>query len=361
MSLLSKINVAKRFVTKLFTSQLSNKGSFETLQIISPNQIKRVLISRPNHRLGNQLLTTSLIQEVSSYFPDSKIDLFVKGGVAYPIFENYSQIGNIIALPKNHFSDLGKYLLVWLKLRTVKYDLAINVEQGSSSGRLSIKIAKAKLKFYGDLVERDLLISQFPEAKHNAKFSVYIFRAYLQKLGIKTSKQSIFPIDLRLTESEVAQGKIDLKNLEINHKKPTISLFTYATGSKCYDKTWWKNSYEALYNQFGKDFNFIEVLPVENVSQLDFAIPNYYSKEIRAIAGLIANTAIFIGADSGMMHLASASQTTTVGLFSVTDIQKYQPFANGSIAIKTEEQSLNDMVLAIKTVLQNSFKDSKSV
>ena len=46
------------------------------------NKIKRILICRPNHRLGNLLLITPLIQEISETFPDCKIDLFVKGGIA---------------------------------------------------------------------------------------------------------------------------------------------------------------------------------------------------------------------------------------------------------------------------------------
>ena len=67
------------------------------------------------------------------------------------------------------------------------------------------------------------------------------------------------------------------------------------------------------------DVNFVEILPVENISQLNFSIPSYYSKEIRDIAGIIANTSVFIGADSGMMHLATSSGTATLGLFSVTN------------------------------------------
>lgn len=42
-------------------------------------KINRILISRPNHRLGNLLLLTPLVQEVANTFPDSKIDLSRKG------------------------------------------------------------------------------------------------------------------------------------------------------------------------------------------------------------------------------------------------------------------------------------------
>jgi muconolactone delta-isomerase len=60
------------------------------------------------------------------------------------------------------------------------------------------------------------------------------------------------------------------------------------------------------------NYNIIEVLPVENVSQIGFKAPTFYSKDVREIGALMANTEVFI--DSGIMHLASASKVST-GLF----------------------------------------------
>ncbi len=101
------------------------------------------------------------------------------------------------------------------------------------------------------------------------------------------------------------------------------------------------------------DYLFIEILPVENISMLNFSIPSYYSKDVRKIASVIANTDIFIGADSGMMHLASASLTKTIGLFSVTDVYTYSPYGNGSTAIDTNKNGTEACMKIIKDALQN--------
>uniref|UniRef100_UPI00404B800A glycosyltransferase family 9 protein n=1 Tax=Flavobacterium sp. TaxID=239 RepID=UPI00404B800A len=358
MSLLKKINVVRRFLTKGFTSNISNAKKFENHKAVDPYEIKRVLISRPNHRLGNLLLITPIVEEVSFYFPNAKIDLFVKGGVANIIFENYPQIDNIIQLPKKHFKELGSYILCWFKLRLTHYDLAINVEKGSSSGRLSVKFSKAKIKFFGDIVESSNLIESFPDALHNAKNPVYIFQNYLQKIKIPVIKESVFPLDLKLSGKEIEQGKMNLADLHIDKSKPTIALFTYATGSKCYSQDWWSEFLKVLENEFGSAYNLIEVLPVENISQIKFSIPTYYSKDIRAIGALFANTALFIGADSGMMHLASASKTPTIGLFSVTDSKKYGPYANGSVSLNTNKKSFIEMISIIKSALQKQSRTS---
>jgi ADP-heptose:LPS heptosyltransferase len=64
----------------------------------------------------------------------------------------------------------------------------------------------------------------------------------------------------------------------------------------------------------------------------------FYSKDIREIGAVIANTEIFIGADSGIMHLASASLTPTVGLFSRPNQVTYAPYNNDSTAIRIAVQ-----------------------
>ena len=86
MKIKKKINTARRSLMRRLTRNIgkSNAGIKNNQNI----QIKRILISRPNHRLGNLLLLTPLVQEVISTFPDSKIDLFVKGGVTPIIYIN---------------------------------------------------------------------------------------------------------------------------------------------------------------------------------------------------------------------------------------------------------------------------------
>ena len=57
------------------------------------------------------------------------------------------------------------------------------------------------------------------------------------------------------------------------------------------------------------------MLPIENISKINFKAPHFYSKDIREMAAIIRNTDIFISADNGVMHLASASLTPVVGFF----------------------------------------------
>lgn len=330
------------------TGNIGKSNQIHKVDSIDPNQIKRVLISRPNHRLGNLLLITPLVQEVSRTFPHCKIDLFVKGNLAPIVFENYKEMGQIIKLPKKHFKELSGYLNGWISIKKNNYDLAINVDKDSSSGRLSVQLANATYKFFGEGDED--IQSKYADYNHIAKYPVYNLRNYLAKLGIPKKESPVPSLLLQLSDAEKNAGKEILDQL-VSPKKKTICLFTFATGAKCYSVEWWAKFYERLQIEFD-EYNLLEVLPIENVSQIGFKAPTFYSKDIREIAAFFSNTAVFIGADSGMMHLASAAQIPAIGLFSVTNIEKYQPYNANSVAIQTDLTELDDWIKIIHEVLK---------
>jgi ADP-heptose:LPS heptosyltransferase len=314
-------------------------------------EVKRVLICRPNHRLGNLLLITPLLQEVANTFPACKIDLFVRGELAPKLFKHYNHVDKIIQLPKRPFPHLARYIGSWLSIMKRQYDMVINVDKGSSSGKLSLQIANSKHKVSGDIFKN--LRSKFNDYDHHAKFPIYNFRNYVRGHGLKRRESAMPALDLKLSPSEIAEGRMLLNQLVASDRK-TICLFTYATGNKCYSELWWENFYERLKTEF-PGFNIIEVLPVQNVSKLSFRAPTFYSKEIREIGSLIANTDVFIGADSGIMHLANAVQTPTIGLFSVSNRNLYAPYDNNSVAINTNLSNTDECMRIINDILHYRF------
>lgn len=313
-------------------------------------EINKILICRPNQRLGNMLLLTPLIQEAMITFPNCKIDIIVKGGVANIVFKEYQCIQNIIILPRKPFKELFKYLKIFLSVKIKKYDLVINGEKSSSSGKILTYLANAKYKVYGTLKEES---NQEIEAdyEHMAKSNVYNLRYYLEQIGYSKNTTDIPNIDLMLSENELLKGKEILDQHVENPIKPTILIFTFATGTKCYSTDWWHAFYKQLKSTFGKRFNILEVLPMENVSQIDFKETSYYSKDVREIASVIANAELFIGADSGIMHLASASGSTTVGLFAVTIPEKYKPYGKKNDYINTNIGTVDDYIQNIASKL----------
>jgi ADP-heptose:LPS heptosyltransferase len=347
MNIKRDINALRRKLMRRLTKNIGT-SHFDPNTDFTKVVIKKILICRPNPRLGNQLLITPLVQEVIATFPECEIDLFVNGGLAAIVFENYKNVKRIIQLPRKPFKELIKYSKGWMALKKHNYDIVINVVEGSSSGRLSAQFANSKYTFFGDDI--DELQLKYEDYKHIAKQPVYNFRYYLSKLGVEENDKPIPSLNLLLSPAEIAQGKKLLQEIVTNDKK-TIAIFTFATGAKCYPESWWIPFYERLKSEY-PEYNIIEVLPVENVSQIGFKAPTFYSKDVREIGSLIANTEVFIGADSGIMHLASSTLTPTVGLFSVTNTNMYTPYNNNSVAIDTNSGSIEDWINTLNKILK---------
>lgn len=345
MNDLKRINKFRRRLTHLLTAKIGSAKS-ESRILTDRENIKSILVTRPNHRLGNLLLITPLLQELENDFPNATVDVFVKGNLASILLKEYKQIDRIIALPKNHFKQLPSYLAAWFKIRKRKYDLVINAVPDSSSGRLSTKLARADCKIFGDKINREPSLDESYD--HIAKHPVYCLRNTI------SNNNSIIPktipsLSLNISIEEIEKGRSVLEKIVGSHKK-VLTIFTYATGEKCHSKAWWNDFYEALRNEF-PNHTILEILPKEKVSQIDFKAATYYSKDLREICSVIANAEAFIGADSGIMHLAVASKTPVIGLFNVTKLKKYAPYGGQNMAINTDQTSISEIIKKLKPII----------
>lgn len=343
-----RINRIRRRVMRSITKNVGSSYSEPQKGDIDISEIRKILIIRPNHRLGNQLLLTPLVQEIINTFPGCEIDLFVKGGVAHPVFENYKEINTIIKLPRKPFENLYKYAKSWISIKRKTYDLVINADKNSSSGKLLTQLAKAKIKVFGEL---DASIpDKYDDYEHISKYPIYNLRHYLSKLGFENTSKDVPLLDIKLSKAEISNGNTILKDIIKNNKK-TICIYTNATGAKCYSEDWWDKVYTRLLKEY-PEYNIIEMLPIENISKINFKAPHFYSQDIREMGAIIRNTDIFISADNGVMHLASASLTPIVGFFSRTKTSIYGSYGNGSVALNTKETDIDDWFKAIANILR---------
>jgi ADP-heptose:LPS heptosyltransferase len=348
--MLKKIDVLRRKLVKEPTKNIGENYRKKEGAPFEKPVIKRVLICRPNHRLGNLLLMTPIIQDITAHFPDCEIDLVLKGNMGSHILKEYPQVNRIIALPRKPAKELFNYLNIFLGVKSRSYDLSINIDPGSSTGAMLTNISNARYKIFRPYEEQ--MQGELPtDFKHMAQINVYTFRYFL-KLNFNIDTPGPVPtLSIKLTPEELSRGKQVVQDTFSDSNKKVISIFTYATGTKCYSKEWWADFSKALEARVGTAYNILEILPVENVSQVDFKYPSFYSKDIREIAAVISNTTLFIGADSGIMHLASTAQIPIVGLFSITREYMYKPYGNGSFSLNTDQLSVGEMMDEIVNTL----------
>lgn len=347
----SQFNSQKRSAFNFFTRSFENSKHSNHLKKLPADSEIKVLITRPNHRLGNQLLLTPLIQEVKKQFPNSKIHLVLNGTLSSILFTNYDYVENVFNLPKKPFNNIFNYLKQSFALLFNTYDIAIAGCESSNSSKIFVKLSRARFKIYNSgarVSHKPVHISQYP---------IYNFRTFLNP-SEDLSNYSYPKLSIQLSDEEIAEGDRTLRKLFNNNKK-TICIFTFATGNKCHSKTWWSEFYNSLKTEF-KDFNILEMLPIENVSQIDFKSTHFYSGNLREIASIIENSTIFIGADSGMMHLAASTNTPTLGLFNITKSNVYGPYGGKSQSIDTNSLNISEIIKIINSVVGNTTVDDSS-
>ena len=336
------INPYKKRFFKFLTSSFKNSRNISELSQTDKKNIKRILVTRPNHRLGNQLLITPLIKAIENEFPSCKVDLLVNGTLSNIIFENYKSVDKIYTLPKKPFKNLLEYIKISLKVISSQYDIAIVGIETSNSSRIFVKLSNSKFKIFSS-------INNNPPV-HIAKIPV----DSLKSVSNPNHNDLEFPkLDIKLSKAEIEKGSAILSNY-FKDDRPVISIFTNATGRKKLSKAWWKELCDLLEIECSEAHIF-EILPKENTSQVDFEYKSFLSNDIREMAAVIENCTIFIGADSGVMHLATATNSTTFGLFNgISNAEVYGPYGKNKFTVETHKVEIKNIVEDIKKFLVRS-------
>lgn len=308
--------------------------------------IHRVLICRPNHRLGNAVLISSLLAEVEALYPGAEIDLVSGGDAAQSLFADRFQVRRVFSLPRKVVRHPWSTIVLLRRLRRDSYDLAIDACNGSQSGRLLLAIVKARFKLgFPDASTRAGSAWQgWSCPDHLGQRSVFLLRA---ACAVGTVGRDCIPLNLRLSDAERQQARQALDavfHASPRHAatRPVIGIFANATGAKRYGEEWWTRFMTALLVRH-PDLLIVDVVAEHGRTQLGGNFDSYYTRDLRRLASVIANMDGFISADCGVMHLATASGAPTLGLFSVTCSKKYGPYGPANAAIETRDMSAADV------------------
>ena len=307
--------------------------------------IHRVLICRPNHRLGNAVLLSPLLMEIETLYPGAEIDILAAGHAAEALFSDRFQVRRVFSLPRKIARHVWATASLLRELRRNRYDLAIDACNDSQSGRLLLAFIRARFKLgFPRQHERTAAPAQGHSCpEHFGRRGVFLLRtAYAGKIG-----RPYPPINLQLSDLERQRARQALSAvLSKPGRSPTpgrvVGIFANATGAKGYSEQWWIQFVSAL-QTLQPQTTFVDLIAEHGRSQLGGSYASYYTRHLRHLAAVIANMDGFISADCGVMHLAAASDTPTLGLFCATSPAKYGPQGAANIAIHTDALDAADL------------------
>jgi ADP-heptose:LPS heptosyltransferase len=305
--------------------------------VSSPGACSRILICRPNARLGNALLLTPLVQELEATFPGAELDILTACPSAEEIFGEFACVRNIYRLPRRGARHPLRHLATLLRISRNRYDLIVDPCPKSWSSRFATRVMRGRVKLGFSSSHKsggaDLNVPLRGAPAHMGTYPVYLLR---QGLGASRSDPpctQVPSLSIALTAGERAFGRRKIAQLvPASGWTPILAVALCATGAKELSPEWWREMLQHVSTE-APEVRVIEIISETGVARLA-EFPGYFSTRIRRLAAVIGAADCFVSADSGLMHLGAATNTTTVGLFNVTDPAVYAPYGGLNRALR---------------------------
>jgi ADP-heptose:LPS heptosyltransferase len=319
---------------------------------IRGEEIRKILLVRSLFRLGDSILATPAILLLRENFPTATID-FVGPRIASRLFQK---------LPIAHYYEIYRtfpkvcwsYLALLRRLRRAKYDLALDVS-GSSAAMGSFIVG-----FSGARLRAGL------RGKWDRWFNIRIARATtLNKYTILPELISAMGLQSRpafpkivLSDGEIAAAGKRLRSLVNHGALPLVAVFVGGRMSR--GKRWDKEKFLELILQLcaAGTQPVVFVGPEERETlaflqaELAHRAPVVFELAVKSFASLIANCHLFVGCDSGPLHLACALGVRAVAIFLNDNFDRWGPPAElGRIVFRESGVTVADVFEACRIEL----------
>tara|TARA_Y100000590_G_C15594170_1_gene967313 strand:- start:330 stop:1250 length:921 start_codon:yes stop_codon:yes gene_type:complete len=261
--------------------------------------------------IGDTVLSSGVFNYLFKKYPEAKFT-FVIGPTAKPLLNNFERIEKIIIIKKK------KYNLHWIEILRKCF---------FSNWHIVIDFRSSLLSFF--LLKKKKYVFKKNENIHHVKQLNNSFGFDCSDLDIPTS----------LIEEEEAQMKMNKNN----------RYFVIFPGGNWKPKIWPVEKYNELLKIIAlrdKEIKFIFVgsniekdLYFEKLSKgiSNDQIIDLFGQSLTLTAAYMKKSNFFIGNDSGLMHLASACNILTIGLFGPTNDNVYGPWGEKNLVIRTKE------------------------
>lgn len=325
-------------------SQLTRKNSRQ--KSVNKDEIKNILIIRPNYRIGNLLFLTPLINELYKNIPDAKIDIIVGMKLAGKILEPLPNVDKVIDIPRKLLLRPREMYAYIKQTRLKNYDMALNISGGSTSAQIVSALVKSKYKasFYSDKLW--VPFTHVQERGEQTYFHMGLEGLeFLRFFNIPIPSEAP-TLDIKLKEDEKRQAQDDLNRLLKKHNIPKenkiITLFRNARFDKKISDEWW-NSFIDEVLLLDENVTFIDILSPDIPHKLNNKVLEYSNKDLRILGAFFRSSDLYVSADTGPMHLAVASGAKVLALFNKTNAEVYGALGQNNRTINIENMSVKEV------------------
>ncbi len=313
---------------------------------------KLKILIRGVNWIGDAVITIPAVRSIRRAFPDAHISLLVKPWVS-EIFRENPDINEIILFDDSFKGYTGRLKLA-KKLREKAFDKAILLQNAFDAALIAWLSGIPERIGYKRDGRGFLLTNAVPVEEYVLKqHQVYYYQNLLKSAGIEPADTQPY---LYLTDNERQSARNLLSSYFTADNGPLIGINPGATFGSA--KRWPPERFAELIIKVVNELNGQVVLfgsPSEieisneiiteiNRLKIKMKIEKIGSRilvttgktNLRELAALISECAVFVTNDSGPMHVASALLVPTVAIFGSTDKTATGPFGEGHRIIRKD-------------------------
>lgn len=328
---------------------------------IDPHEIKRILILRPNYRIGNILFLTPLIKALDKKIPESRVDLLIGNKLVVPVIKAMDKVDNVYDVPRNIYTHPVQLIRKFRKINKNNYQLVITTVSMSTTSNIMLLFLKAKYKlgFYNkdSWCPVNRTVSPDEKVKHEALIPLLLMAGFAGK-----SMKYDPVLDIGISGAERTEGKKVLSRLLAENQitgEPSFfaGIFRDARFNKKIADEWWLQLVNKL-KRLDKNLIIVDIVdPSGEAGTISQDVLSISFENLRKLAQFISVLDIFICGDTGPLHLASASKTPVVALFNVTDPVRYGPLGKEDQVVDVHETDVHEVSGIVYDKLKAMRKD----
>lgn len=290
----------------------------------------RILFIRMSS-LGDIIHTLPTLYAIRKQYPNAHI--------AWAVHERFKDIipgepwvNEVILIDKTRLKRIPYLIELWGILHKKKFDISLDLQSWAKSAAVAL-VSGAKKKYsYWEQREGSWLVNTPLVGQHKRDHLVEGYLDTARALGCDVD-EVIFPLPTSEEAKEQALGK--LQGLGISMDQPYIAI---APGARWIAKEWPIPKFIELCKELtALGEKIVLVGAADDVSKGEAIMAGVDSSDVVSLIGqtnvlelieVIRHSALYISADTGPLHIASALKKPLIALFGTTCAERTGPYGN---------------------------------
>ncbi|MEX2425553.1 MAG: glycosyltransferase family 9 protein, partial [Thermomicrobiaceae bacterium] len=289
-------------------------------------QVRNIVIIKPCC-LGDMLMATPAIRAIDQQFPNAEITI-VTDDWTRPAIETSPRIDRLILYPDS--SPMRAAVEMAVQMRRFKFDVGVSLDRSPATA-LALRLAGIPIRAGVDSASRGIGLTHrtIPEPDQH---ETDLYLSVVNQLGISDSgKHPEFQVpDAAIQRAHELLPGGSNHRLVVIHPGGAVN-----PGVAMLEKRWPATSYGELAGILSADAGATIVLTGQETDRNAVETAKQFTRSpvidlcgqlsLNELAAVAQQSALFVGNDSGVSHLASAVGTPVVALFGPTNPRRYAP------------------------------------